>query len=276
MQPPANCTRKASPFSARSTTSTALRPRSTIWGILQPTAASTNRRALHEESLAVRRKLGDAGQIAVSLNNLGEVLRWQGRFAEARRLFEEALELCWELEHWWGIALLCYNLGLVALYQHDLDQVQACFEESLALFGDINARQGIGLAKSGLARLASARGEIAQAYAPFAESLPMFVQSGDKRNVAEALEEIAFLHIQEARLEQAARLQGAAARVREDVGLPLAPIDQPRRASEAATVRQQIGTDVYVAAWNAGHALSVEQAMAEALQTYDGLSRAVG
>src|SRR4029453_18379222 len=61
-------------------------------------------RSLHEESLAIRRQLGDRRGIAASLHNLGLVAHRQGDHAAARSLYEESLTTHRELGNQWGIA----------------------------------------------------------------------------------------------------------------------------------------------------------------------------
>ncbi len=54
-------------------------------------------RTLHEESLAIRRELGDQRSIAASLGNLGNVAHVLGDYAAARTLHEESLAIRREL-----------------------------------------------------------------------------------------------------------------------------------------------------------------------------------
>jgi DNA-binding CsgD family transcriptional regulator len=67
----------------------------------------------------------------------------------------------------------------------------------------------------------------------------------------------------------AARLYGAAEALTAAVGLPLVvpPPGQYRRAVEA--LRRELGADAFAAAWAAGRALPLEQAVAEALEAVD-------
>src|SRR5579871_6424352 len=60
-------------------------------------------RALYEESLAIRRELGDKNGIADSLSNLGEMAKEQGDYAAARALYEESLAIRRELGDKYGI-----------------------------------------------------------------------------------------------------------------------------------------------------------------------------
>ncbi len=67
-------------------------------------------RSLHEESLAIKRELGDKQGIASSLNNLGNVADDQGDYANARSLHEESLAIKRELGDKRGIASSLNNL----------------------------------------------------------------------------------------------------------------------------------------------------------------------
>ena len=71
-------------------------------------------RSLHEESLAIRRELGDKSGIAASLHNLGNVAYSQGEYAAARSLYEESLSIKRELGDKRDIAVCLAGLGGVA------------------------------------------------------------------------------------------------------------------------------------------------------------------
>jgi tetratricopeptide (TPR) repeat protein len=61
-------------------------------------------RALHEESLAIRRELGDRLGVAASLNNLGDVELARGDYAAAQVLYKQSLAIVQELGYRAGIA----------------------------------------------------------------------------------------------------------------------------------------------------------------------------
>src|SRR4029453_4117422 len=73
--------------------------------------------AFFEESLAIRRELGDTGGIAAALNDLGWVRGHQNDYTASRALSEERLAIWRELEDKAGIATSLHNLGWVAYYQ---------------------------------------------------------------------------------------------------------------------------------------------------------------
>ena len=76
-------------------------------------------RTLFEESLTIRRELGDRAGAAVSLNNLGNALLVQGKETEALASFRESLAIEQELVDRWGIA---YSLEGIAAASASLGQ----------------------------------------------------------------------------------------------------------------------------------------------------------
>jgi hypothetical protein len=65
---------------------------------------------------------------------------------------------------------------------------------------------------------------------------------------------------------RAVRLWSSALAIREAIGAPLPPIDRPRRDKALARLRAQLDDANFAAAWAEGQAMSLEQAIAEALQ----------
>ena len=71
--------------------------------------------ALHEESLAIERELGDRLGIAYSLNDLGVVATEQGHYAAAWALNDESLAISRELGDRWSMAWSLEVLAYVAV-----------------------------------------------------------------------------------------------------------------------------------------------------------------
>ncbi len=67
------------------------------------------------------------------------------------------------------------------------------------------------------------------------------------------------------RAEQAARLFGAAAALRDAIGAPLPPSDQTDVDRGVAAARGAMGDEAFQAAWEQGRSMSLDQAVEEAL-----------
>jgi hypothetical protein len=83
--------------------------------------------------------------------------------------------------------------------------------------------------------------------------------------IAESLEIAARLALAEGWPERAARLLGAADALRDAIGAPLPPVYRAAHEHDMATARTALGDAAFAAAWAAGRALALEQAVAEAL-----------
>jgi predicted ATPase/class 3 adenylate cyclase len=223
-------------------------------------------RTLYEESLAIRRELGDRWGIAVSLNNLGGVAFDEGDYVPARALHEESLAIRRKLSDRRGIASSLGNLGNVAYAQGHYPVSRALFEESLTISREVGDRQGIGFSLGTLGNVAAAQGDNASARAFFKQSLAIRLELGDRWGIAEVLEGLSYVALALAKPGRAIRIDGAAERLREEIGSPLPSNERPRYDRHVAAARAALGDDVaFGRVWQEGRALTLEQAIELAL-----------
>jgi non-specific serine/threonine protein kinase len=123
---------------------------------------------------------------------------------------------------------------------------------------------GLAGALGELGRVALARGEPAEAARLLREALRLQQGWGDRVGVAWCLEALAAVAAGAAPAH-AARLLGAAAAARRELGAPPKPYWRPEIAAAEGAARGALGAAAYAAARAAGAALSLEQAAAEAL-----------
>jgi non-specific serine/threonine protein kinase len=100
------------------------------------------------------------------------------------------------------------------------------------------------------------------------ESLTRRRDLGERPGIAECLDGLAAVAAQGDRQQdarRAARLLGAADALRAEIGAPLAPGEQPRRAAVARSASARLGRKPFAAAWETGKALGLDRAIAEAL-----------
>jgi predicted ATPase/class 3 adenylate cyclase/Tfp pilus assembly protein PilF len=259
-------------------------------------------RGLHEESLAIRRELGDKRCIAQSLYSLGAVTSYQGDYGTARALLEESLAISRELGDKVGIATSLNGLGNMAYNQGDYGTARVLYEESLAINRELGHKQGIAMALFNLGRMARRSGDYAQAHRLLAECLEWHIQlgikggslaefgwlaadmgdaaqarqwfeqalrehreTGEPRETAEDLEGLAHLARLQSDWERAARLWGAAQSLREAIGTPPLPEERKEDERDQAAVREALGEAAFAAAWAEGRAMTLEQAIEYAL-----------
>ena len=91
---------------------------------------------LLEESLALRRALGDESIVASSLNNLGFAAILRGAYPKARGYLEESLEIARRFENDFDTVLALSNLGLVAVFEGRYADAVELLTESVRLCAD--------------------------------------------------------------------------------------------------------------------------------------------
>src|SRR5207248_1594443 len=112
-----------------------------------------------------------------------------------------------------------------------------------------------------LGELACRHGDPAAAAALFRESLAERC-GGDRLSIAAGLEGLAFAAAATGKPEPAARLLGAAASLRQSIGAPLSPRQRLRQEEALAALRASLGESLFAGAWEAGHSMTWEQALA--------------
>ncbi len=175
-------------------------------------------RALAQESLAIKRELGDLQGIASSLSNLGTLALSQGDYAAARPFYQESLDIERSLGNRQGITASLIGLGNVALEQGDYTAARALFQESLAIKRELGDKRGVATSLVGLGSVAFLQGDYESARALYAESLALRRNLGDKRGIATSLQHLGSVAIASGDLNQAARLLEESLILRRELG----------------------------------------------------------
>jgi non-specific serine/threonine protein kinase len=207
--------------------------------------------------------------VTLSLIDLGGMARGQGDYARARALHEESLALCRDLGQQEDMAISLCNLGLLAHAQGDYARARDLHEESLALFGELGDMRGTAISLIDLGSVTREQGDYARARALFGESLAVCRKLGDKQLMTYGFEGMASVARAQGAtlesLEHGARLFGTAAALREAIGAPV-PWNQRAEYDRAlAATRRTLGDAAFEAAWAEGRAMSLEQALSVAL-----------
>ncbi|HZO88252.1 MAG TPA: tetratricopeptide repeat protein, partial [Chthonomonadaceae bacterium] len=223
-------------------------------------------RALFEESLVLKRQLGEETSIADTLYNLGDTLCCQGEYTLARSVLEESLAIYQRLGNRWGIALAFNSLATIALSVGEEATAQQLYTESLALFEALENPEGMGEVLCNIARLACRRGDYEKSRRRLARALDQYRFIGNKVGLIGCLEAWGTVAAGQQQADRAARLLGAAERQREDIGVGLPLSAREEYARNQAIVREALGEAAFAAAWEEGRAMTLEQAIAYALE----------
>jgi len=225
----------------------------------------TTARLLFEESLAVFREIGDRAGVATALENLGLTVCDQKDYGWARLLYEESLAIRQQLGERLGIALSLSSLGGIAQYQGDLVLASSRYQESLTIFRELGHQWCIASVLNNLGKVACEQKDFQRARSLYQESLAIYRELGGRQGIADVLKGFAVLEIAWGQPECAIRLYGAAAALREAIGTPLPPSEQPEYDQYLTILHNAFDETAFTSLWEAGRKMSWEEAVAFAL-----------
>lgn len=221
--------------------------------------------SLFEQCVAIWKDLGDPANIARALSNLASVMKLQGEYDRSSSLYEECLATFRQIGDGAGIAWTLNYLGDVAREKADLSAAHSYCEQSLLEFRRLRDSWGIASALSDLASLSCDLGNNVEAQRLYGESIRVFQELGHKRGIARALECLAVSAAAQSHAEQALNWAGAAAALRQRLGVPLLPVEQCRLDKALEFARRTLGDAAGLTAWMEGWEMPLERAIQEAL-----------
>lgn len=221
--------------------------------------------AIQQESVALYRQLQDATGLSGALDSLGDAAWAFGDYALAADAYEESLALRRATGHTHEIALSLYSLGRLLLDRETPELAAPLLDEALALLTQLQDHRGIALVDHALGRLAWKRGQLPQALAYTRKALAAFWHLGNKVDIAECLEVLALIAQAQRQWPQAVERWAVAAALRETLGVPMRAYDE----EALAPLRHLLPDAEFQAAWDAGYAQPLAQALAAILSHQD-------
>jgi non-specific serine/threonine protein kinase len=222
-------------------------------------------RMLLEECTALSREVGDHSQLAMSLLGRASLAMDQADYAAARALLEQSLSIYRTLGEPWGIGLTLNYLGDVARCEGDYEQAATHYQESLTLFRTQGIQVEIAAILHNLGYAVLAMGDQRHARTCFAESLALHREQDNRPGVLESLAGFGALMVAQGQPRRAAILFGAIAALRAALNVPMWPAERVEYERHVAATRAQLDEATFAVAWAEGRALTLEQAIVEAL-----------
>ena len=219
-----------------------------------------------EESLSLFRELGRKDDIALVLSDFGLTVLYLGEYERATALCEASLALSREMGDLRGIASWLANLAIVTLARGDARRATDLCEESLAIRKALGYKGGCAHTLAIMGRIALDQDAYERARVCYQESLTLRQETGEKEGIATALEGLAAVTGMQGQPASGARLCGSAESLRTLLSAPLTPIDRAYYQQTIAAIRAQLDEPAFLKAWTAGHAMTLEEAIAEAVQ----------
>lgn len=280
---------------------TGLRTAAAIWRFWQQRGRLSEGRDRLERLLAMPSPTRDHVR-ARALGAIGGIAYWQNDSPLTRASYEQAVDIARAVGDPSLLARALSNLSFIPFMEHDPDRAESILREGLAaaegagdqvLVADLwtsmaflefsQGRQadGIDLRRRaieldreegdgwkvaenlvGLAMMSRTAGDVHSARLHLREALGMLSQAKDTISMPGAFAAFALVAIDDGLPERAARLVGAAARIRDDIGGGIPPELFDAWGDPAADAKRALGDDAYEAARAAGYAMDPDSAVA--------------
>ena len=221
-------------------------------------------RDLAQQALAEFRVVGTGWDVTDALTDLGNVAYARGDNPAAITCYEEALALARSVGDDWLTGMLLGNLGCAHYRLGDMERAEALVEEELVVARRLGDTMGIAHSQGSLASHAFDRGQYGEAIERVLEALTITHELRAQAWAARSLDHLAFIAVEIGQAGMAVRLSAAAVALRAAVGDALDTTEEAERAVLYRKLRERLGKVAYAEAWEAGRAMTLDQAVATA------------
>ncbi len=220
-----------------------------------------------EESIALLRNSNDTTGLATSLTTRALIsAQAEKDYRAARQYLDESTRVAQDSGLPWEAAVSMTNIGQVALLLGDYNEARARYRECIELFGEAGDRHFGNVARSGLAETERLGGNPRAAVPLYGKTILEWRELGNRGGIARCIECLAFIATGNGDLKRAGRLFGAAEALREASGSPMTRDEVIEYNREVAVLRSKTDENTWRPAWEEGRALSMDRAIAFALE----------
>jgi predicted ATPase len=223
-------------------------------------------RAAYQEAVEIARAVGDAQLLASALLDLSFIPYLERDFARAEAVLREGLATAEQAgdpiriaEFWSTIA------GLEVVRGNPPASIEP-WRTAIQIFRQEGEEWRLGNQLGGLAAAMQMLGDLDAAKEHLGEALQLAASADDMLSVSGALTGLALAANDEGDYQRAARLGGAVARIRDDLGGGVPPELLYLRGNPDEDARHALGEGLYQGARAEGYAMTAETAVAYALE----------
>jgi predicted ATPase/DNA-binding CsgD family transcriptional regulator len=220
----------------------------------------------YKEELTLSRANGYTQGIYWALHGMGCVAEIQGDPQHAERLYKQCLKVARELHYVDGIAVVLSSLGSVARYRERYPQAMAYYQESGRIWQKLGRKAVITLILREQGYIALHQDAIVLAAGFFTKSLLLAQDLGRTRSIVPTLVGLTAVACVIDEYELAVRLLGATTALLSKSNQVLVPIYQLDYEHSMSAAQTALDVATFDQAWTEGQALSLEQAVVEALE----------
>jgi tetratricopeptide (TPR) repeat protein len=219
-----------------------------------------------EQSLDLFRESGDVWGIGRSSMRLGQLFLKESNYENALFFIKQYLMICEELHFRQGITFALMLLGDLYRYQGNCDQAEQFYEKSLATSREHSLKDGQANAFFSLGFVALHRTNYSLAARYFRDAYNIGHTIQVRGSAIDTISVFAAVSAGMEQFERAARLYGAAQALREVSNFPDMSYDRVEADSLIQIARKQLGEEGFEVLAAEGRAMTLEQAVAYALE----------
>jgi predicted ATPase/class 3 adenylate cyclase len=219
------------------------------------------------EAEVLARQTGLAEQLATVLTTRAQLAAsGYGDFGQAKKYVDEAVSLGATLQNEWATAMSLFGMARVSGVMGDLDTARAKFSQSAELAKKIGNKRQMYSCFSELAHILRENGELDEPLSIYKDLLPKWRDIGHRAAVAHELECIAYIFSKKGHPERAVKILGAANALRKMIESTATPMELVEYEKELSALRTTMNTTDFERAWEEGQKLSMNDAIALAVQ----------
>jgi predicted ATPase/class 3 adenylate cyclase len=223
--------------------------------------------AIMEEVLGIVDESNDQYAIGMAYGMFGTRMMMAGKYNdESRAMVAKGLAALKNNENRFGHTMVLFGMAMGSRFNGRFDEARAQFAPLVPIFHDMGDHHRSNMVRSEMAHMERLEGHHEKAIAMYRETILEWKRLGHRAAVANQLECFAFIAKSHEQPERAAKLFGAAEALREIINIQMTDMERTEYEREIADVKANLDEKIFMSLWAEGHAMTMEQAIALALE----------
>ena len=211
---------------------------------------------LEKEAMEISKSLGDEAGIYYSMDGMAMLAGMQGDYARTAELLEEVLVYRRKIGDTMLLVGTINNLAIASYRLGNLESAKLLYAETIEINRAASENKSLAHALNGLGEVHVRLKEYETALQFLHESLLIRYQLGEMKGMTHSLNSIAMCTEYLGDNLLAAKLESAAAKIRRELGTPIAPATLAENENFIERLRNKLGAESFEKAWAEGQALS--------------------
>jgi tetratricopeptide (TPR) repeat protein/serine phosphatase RsbU (regulator of sigma subunit) len=170
------------------------------------------------QSLKVKKKIGDKRGVSMAHTNIGSVYKERGNYIKALEHYAKALKIEEERGDKQGAAGTLNNIGMLYQNQEEFESALDYFTRSCNLYKEINTKRGIAITLNNMGGINRSMGNIEKARELFKQSLKIREEINDKKGISGSLVSIGISYQNDGDYDTAIDYFNKSVKISADVG----------------------------------------------------------